>query len=292
MKKRLLHVMYFLAIVLFIAAPCFADSQVIVEKDIYFKSSGKKNNLQMLDIYRPKGKKDLPVLIFIHGGGWRKGDKSQYQRIGRYIASKDVVTVIANYRLSPAVKHPAHTEDAAAAFAWVYKNIKKYGGDPNMIFISGHSAGAHISALLLTDEKYLKKHNLSTDKIYGAILIGGVYYLGFGTAKWKVPPKSSLRKKMLTPAFGSDPDVLRDASPYCHARANIPPTMILAGAREYLLLKFQARHFYNVLSKKGAPVRFKLIPGKNHFTEIASMGRFNDRTTPIILEFIKFRSYD
>src|SRR5262249_45169391 len=131
-----------------------------------------------LDLYLPKGHKDFPVMLFVHGGGWVGGDKNHlgiYNRMGRSLASHGIGMVSANYRLPPRVKHPEHIRDVARAFAWVHKNIGKHGGRPSELFVAGHSAGAHLIALLSTDESYLKDHGLTTRDIRGAIPISGVY---------------------------------------------------------------------------------------------------------------------
>src|SRR5438876_3974931 len=112
-----------------------------------------------LDLYLPQGKKDFPVLVFLHGGCWTFGDKSGgdlYPPFARALAGHGVGVVLPNYRLSPWVKHPAHVKDAARAVAWTRKNVGKYGGDANRLFVGGHSAGGHLAALLATDEQYLK----------------------------------------------------------------------------------------------------------------------------------------
>jgi acetyl esterase/lipase len=128
-----------------------------------------------LDLFVPEGLKDAPVLIFVHGGGWTSGDKNLYSFIGRAFAEQGFVTAVINYRLSPQVQHPAHIEDVARAFAWVYRNIAQYGGNPEKIFVMGHSAGGHLVALLALDEKYLQAHGLTLAAIKGAIPISGIY---------------------------------------------------------------------------------------------------------------------
>ena len=136
-----------------------------------------------LDVYRPKGKDNCPVLFFLHGGGWVIGSKDDYfgvfgyGTIAKNLAERGLVVVIANYRLSPGVKHPEHIKDAARAFGWTCENATKYGGDPRRIFVSGHSAGGHLAALLATDHSYLKLVARSPSDIRGVIAISGVYRL-------------------------------------------------------------------------------------------------------------------
>jgi len=118
-------------------------------KDLaYYSGPGADPIKHKLDLYVPKGKKDFPVVFFVHGGAWRHGDKSWlgvYSTLGLAWARHGVGTVVINYRLSPAVTHPEHIKDVARAFAWVHKNIRQYGGRPDEIFVTGHSAGGGVS---------------------------------------------------------------------------------------------------------------------------------------------------
>ena len=131
-----------------------------------------------LDIHRPKDCQDYPVLFFVHGGGWVEGNKDHfgiYSVIARTLARQGVGMVCPNYRLSPQVKHPEHIRDVAKAFAWTSRNIGKYGGNPRALFVGGHSAGGHLSALLATDERYLKAEGLGLSSIRGAMPVSGVF---------------------------------------------------------------------------------------------------------------------
>ena len=131
-----------------------------------------------LDLYVPKGVKDFPVMMFVHGGSWKSGNKDLYPALGETFAKQGIGTAIINYRLSSnkgTVKHPDHIHDVAKAFAWVKENAGKYGGDPKKLFISGHSAGGHLVALLATDESYLKAEKCSTTDIRGVMALSGVY---------------------------------------------------------------------------------------------------------------------
>jgi len=125
-----------------------------------------KDPKQSLNVYRsPVESKDklLPVVIWVHGGGWRTGEKDN--RAGINLCQKwaraEMVVVGLDYRLSPAVVHPAHVEDVAAGIAWVHNHIAEYGGDPTRVFLLGHSAGAHLVALVATTPDYLQAHQLS-----------------------------------------------------------------------------------------------------------------------------------
>jgi len=119
------------------------DAQVIVTKDVdYMNDSVYDNGKDLLDIYMPQGKKNVPVIVYFHGGALLMGDKSWGEDIGNKIAESGIGLVSVNYRLSPEFQHPTHVNDAAAATAWVIKNIDGYGGNPQKVYVGGHSAGA------------------------------------------------------------------------------------------------------------------------------------------------------
>ena len=108
-------------------------------------------------------------LFFFHGGGLRAGNKN----IPQFLKEKNIAVVAPNYRLSPKVKAPKYIEDAAASVAWVFNNIEKYGGDKNLIFVSGNSAGGYLTSLIGLDKKYLAKHNIDANDIAGLIPVTG-----------------------------------------------------------------------------------------------------------------------
>jgi len=172
---------------------------VVVGNLLYYDGPGFNPRKHLLDIYKPQDLVNAPVLLFIHGGAWQRGDKLLYAYLGRAFASRGFTTVIINYRLTPEVRHPGHVQDVARAFAWTYRNITAHGGNPAGIFVMGHSAGGHLAALLALDEQYLEAEGLTTSLIRGAMPISGVYNLN------AIPGFDSI--------FTSDPEVRRNASP-------------------------------------------------------------------------------
>src|SRR5262249_28035479 len=120
-----------------------AVEDIIILKDIsYYAAKDADPERNKLDLYLPKGRQDFPVLFWVHGGALRMGDRKNSQPLCETFAKQGIGVVTTGYRLSPAVKHPAHTEDVARAFAWAVLNITKHGGRADAIFVSGHSAGA------------------------------------------------------------------------------------------------------------------------------------------------------
>lgn len=209
-----------------------------------------------LDLYRPRGCEKFPVVFFVHGGGWIQGHKdhlSLYSLMGRTLARQGIGMVSPNYRLTPQVKHPEHIRDVARAFAWTHKNIAKYGGDPALMFVGGHSAGGHLSALLATDESYLRAEGLSLANIRGAIPMSGVY---------TIPDH-----KFFEPIFGKDPAAQRDASPVAHVASQTPPFLLLLGNSELPFCdRPNAQAFYTVLKDKKCSVQMVEIAPRNHMS--------------------------
>ncbi len=205
---------------------------------------------QKLDVYSGIGHSDaagFPVVIWVHGGGWRHGDKSN--RSGMNLcqrwASAGQVIVNLNYRLTPDVVHPAHVQDVAAAIAWVHKNIAKYGGNPKKVFLLGHSAGAHLVALVATNPRYLAAHDLIPKSA-----IAGV--MPIDTASFDLNSTRTLAvRKMISDAFGNDRETLMDASPLVQAnrhRDQVPP-FIIAVVKQRPEALDESRAFKQVLPK-------------------------------------------
>jgi acetyl esterase/lipase len=143
-----------------------------LREDIAYGSGAR----QKLDIYMPDGLTALaPVLIFFHGGSWQFGDKEQYRALGQAFASKGIVTVAANYHLFPPDGFPRFIEDGALAFRYVHAHAHDFGGDPERIFLCGHSAGAHIVAMLGANGDYLRAAGVDPSAPRGIIGIAGPY---------------------------------------------------------------------------------------------------------------------
>src|SRR5207253_4162052 len=110
---------------------------------------------QVLDVYAPQNARNLPVVFWIHGGGWQTGDKTDVQIKPQAFMDKGFVFVSTNYRLLPSVDMATIVRDVAKSIHWVHEHIAEYGGDPKRLLIMGHSAGAQLAALICTDDRYL-----------------------------------------------------------------------------------------------------------------------------------------
>src|ERR1700693_3063880 len=147
-----------LFLVLLVASPVFADEPK-VQRGIPYAEP--KNERQMLDVYAPTTGKNMPVVVWIHGGGWRRGDKADVHNKPKAFTEKGFVLVSISYRFVPNVTVDQIAGDVAKAIRWTHDHAKDYGGDPNTIIVAGPSAGAQLAALICTDDRYLEAEKLS-----------------------------------------------------------------------------------------------------------------------------------
>lgn len=245
----------------------------VVTNIVYYNGPDFNPKKHLLDIYEPKGLSSAPVLMFVHGGGWQSGDKSLYSYLGRTFASQGFTTVVISYRLTPEVQHPGHIQDVARAFAWIYRNIAQHNGNPERVFVAGHSAGGHLTALLALDERYLNAEGLSTNRIRGAMPISGVYDLN------TIPGFDSV--------FTSDPETRREASPVAHVDEHQPPFLITYAQFDYPTADIQSAELLNLLRQENSEAQTLTIPAKDHITIITSIGRPGDLTTESMLDFMR-----
>jgi acetyl esterase/lipase len=145
-----------------------------VKRDIPYVESA--DPLQKLDVYAPPGAKSLPVVVWIHGGGWQAGDKAEMKEKPQALTQKGLVVVSVNYRLEPKVTMGELVRDVAKSVRWVHDHVAEYGGDPQRLFIMGHSAGAQLAALLCTDERYFQELGLSFGMVKGCMPVDGDTY--------------------------------------------------------------------------------------------------------------------
>lgn len=215
-----------------------------------------------LDVYAPKKKSatSYPVVLFIHGGNWNSGNKDFYSFIGRRLAKQGVVAVVINYRLSPNVRVPQMADDCARAVAWTVCHITDYGGDPQRLFLMGHSAGGGLAALLTADNRLLARHGFPQNPIKGTILDdpAGLDMYDYlqkleypGDAQYLVP-------------YGKEPAVWRDMSAMYHVTAQTPPIRLFIGGETYPSISSSSRKFVGKLQGLAHKPELTVLPGKKH----------------------------
>lgn len=246
---------------------------------------------QVLDVYSPQDAKKLPVVFWIHGGGWQAGDKSSVQLKPQAFVDKGFVFVSTNYRLLPHVDMESIIRDIAQSIHWVHDHVAEHGGDPKRILVMGHSAGAQLAALVCIDERYLKAEGLSLDIIKGCVPVDGDTYdvpaiIEVAETRWRVhglpPAKFGHRAK-----FGNDPAKHRDFSAVTHvARGKgIPPFLILHVA-DHPDTSAQAQRLGNVLKEAGLPVTVFGARDTTHTKINADLGLPDDPATKALFEFV------
>jgi arylformamidase len=279
-----------LAFTLLLAVASLADAQAPeIKRNIPYAEPAHER--QMLDVYSPHDAKDLPVVFWIHGGGWQTGDKSSVQIKPRVFVEKGFVFVSTNYRLLPSVDMGTIVRDIAKSIHWVHDHIAEHGGDPKRLFVMGHSAGAQLAALICTDDRYLKAEGLSLAIFKGCVPVDGDTYdvpaiIETAETRHRVhglpQAKFGHREK-----FGNDPAKHRDFSAVTHVAKDkgIPPFLILhvAGHPDTTA---QAQRLANVLKEAGVPVTVFGARETTHNKINADLGLPDDPSTKMLFGFL------
>ncbi|MEE2712828.1 MAG: alpha/beta hydrolase [Planctomycetota bacterium] len=240
----------------------------------YVEGEGSDKTRHRLDLYVPKGVENPPLVMFIHGGAWTVGSKALYSNIGRWLAKHGYACAQNNYRLSPKVQHPVHVDDCARALAWLVKSAKKYGYDATRIFLSGHSAGGHLSSLLALSPTYLKKHGVDRSHVRGVFPLSGVYDCRSG-------------HRVFRQVFGSSREGRSEASPVSHIHDQSPPFLVIWGDKDMAGLPEDARRFVAALKDAKRPVASHEAQGRTHMSIFYNIGREGDKASALILGFLR-----
>ncbi len=262
------------------AAKVNTNGEVTTRKNIVYASgAGYEKDLGKLDLYLPGRKKKFPVLLFIHGGGLHAGDKSNLGQVGRRFALHGIAVVAPNYRLSPAVKYPAHIEDVARAFRWTWDHIASHGGDREKIFVAGGSSGGHLTMLLALNERYINKLGLKGSSIRGAIPISGLM---------DVTRTGPLRRGKV---WEDSSEVMKKASPLTWVRKDAPPILVLFADGETPERARQNRQVYEALRKTGHPdVKLQVLADRTHNSIRPNLSNEGDPALLAMLAFLETHS--
>lgn len=273
--------------------PPAAGPAIRAHRDLpYAEREGVDPRLLSLDLYTAEAKSETlrPVVVMIHGGGWRNGDKANAgmtQHKVPYFVGEGFVYASINYRLSsdPAVQHPAHVEDVACALAWLHDNVERYGGDPERLFVMGHSAGAHLAALVACDARRLAACGKNLSILKGVICLD--------TAAYDVPRyvhelgAGLVIRRMYERAFGATEAQWRDASPRHHVAEGkgIPP-MLFFHTGERLAGATLSGEMVEALRKAGTPARAIHAHDRDHAGINRCIGLPGDPYTAEIRRFL------
>ena len=228
-----------------------------------------------LDVCRPCGLTAAPVVIFFYGGAWQSGYKELYRYIAKALARRGYVAVVPDYRIYPEVCYPEFLNDGALVVRWVKDNIARFGGDPNKLFLKGHSAGAHIAAMLSIDARWLGKVGLDPGRdITGLIGISGPYDL------------MPLRDEKLKAIFGG---VDRpETQPIYHVAPGAPPALLMTGGRDRLVEPGNSVRLATRLVAAGNAATVLTYRRIGHFIIIAAVAPFLRFLVPVVRDMDAF----
>jgi acetyl esterase/lipase len=234
---------------------------------------------QRLDVYVPEraAVEPRPVVVFWHGGRWRDGDKADYRFVGAALAESGYVALVANYRHYPAVKMPGFMHDAALAALFAAAHAAEYGGDRERLFLMGHSAGAHLAALVTLDPRYFAAAGQATPHIAGVIGLSGPYDF--------LPLLEPDDQDMFGP-----PPLYPASQPINFVRADAPPMLLVQGLDDETVKPKNARNLATALRALGVAVTLKLYPKCSHADTVAALTAFLRGRAPTLTDIRAFVS--
>ncbi len=238
---------------------------------------------QKLDIYRPAAQagaataKGLPVVVFFYGGSWNEGSRKDYAFVGEALSSRGIIAVLPDYRVYPEVRYPDFLKDSAQALAWTLRSLHELGGDPQRVFVMGHSAGAYNAAMLALDARWLRQAGASPDALRGWIGLAGPYDF--------LP----IENPDVKPVFFA-PDSPPDSQPVRHVQAGAPPALLIASHKDKLVSATRnTAGLATLLRAQQVPVEERYFDNTSHASLVGSLARplrFLAPTLETVTEFI------
>jgi acetyl esterase/lipase len=236
---------------------------------------------QQLDLYVPErngADTAAPIVVFFYGGAWQRGNRADYAFVGSFLAAQGIIAVIPDYRLYPEVGFPDFVHDGAAAVAWVTRNIADFGGDPSRIVLMGHSAGAHIAALLALDAHYLEQAGVSYQALEALIALAG-------------PFDFAIDEGRLARIFAAAADS-GASQPLNFVNADAPPALLLHGADDGVVEPANSRRLHRSLCEAGVDAELVIYPGVGHVRVMAALApplSFVGRSSDAVADFLARR---
>ena len=232
---------------------------------------------QKLDVYAPRQPAaGAPVVVFFYGGNWRMGDRADYAFVGEALASRGILTEIADYRLYPQVSYPGFLEDSAAAVAWTARQVRSYGGNPDALFLMGHSAGAYNAAMLALDARWLGERGMKPSALRGWIGLAGPYDF--------LP----IENPDVKPVFHF-PDTPPSSQPVRHVSRTAPPALLIASEKDKLVNPARNTGGLSArLREAGAEVETRYYDHTSHATLVATLSRPLRSLAPVLADVDRF----
>ena len=232
---------------------------------------------QKLDVYVPNGTAAVPrpVLVFFYGGGWVGGTRAGYAFAARAYAAKGFVVVLPDYRKVPNVRYPAFLVDGAQAVKWARDHAGAYGGDPNRLALTGHSAGAYTTAMLALDKRWLAAEGLGPHTVKAAVGLSGPYDFYPFTAQRAIDAFAGITDGPAT-------------QPITYADADAPPMLLVTSTKDTIVRPYNAVHLYERLKAKGATVAFKEYRGLTHQNVAMALSKPFRGKAPVLADSVAF----
>lgn len=231
---------------------------------------------QKLDIYLPEKQARSKVVVFVYGGSWDSGSRSEYAFVGRALASRGFVTIIADYRLVPDHLYPAFVEDTAKATAWTHSHIREYGGDPENLYLVGHSAGAYNVMMIALAPKFLEKEGKTTDIVKGVVGLSGPYdFLPLDVAATKA-------------AFAETPNLSATQPVYWAGIGRKPPVFLATGDADETVVPRNTKSLARSLRRSGNFVEDVYYPGIDHAGTLLAISKPLRNKAPVLDDITAF----
>lgn len=279
--SRNAQTLFYVTILSLCCGAASASESVIREKNLFYYSQDvleKADEYQkaqcVLDVYAPNDAEKLPVLVWLHGGGLTGGSKDY----PKFLRKEAVIIVSVEYRLAPKANFPAFLEDSAAALAWTFAHIEKYGGDPEKVFLGGYSAGGYLSAMVGMDPRWLKAHDISHQRLAGLVLCTAQVTTHFHVKQLLNVPGTQYRP------------VIDENAPLYYVAKELPPILCVLGDRkiEWKVRVEENEMMVASLKALGHPhAEFHENPGYDHGTLGNTRGDFAPEAAEQIREFLK-----
>jgi len=232
-----------------------------------------------LDICVPERITGFPTLVWFHGGGLREGSRDSGGLVARRFTEEGIAVVLVDYRLSPKATHPAYIEDAAAAVAWTFEHIAEFGGDPDNVFVSGHSAGGYLTLMIGMDPRYLGKHGYGTDSIAGILPVSGQTVTHTTIRRERNIPRSTI--------------LVDEYAALYYAGVPGPPCICICGDDDLPLRAQENRFFVEVQENAGNEhVTYLEVAKRDHGTVFSRMEEPDDAVALAMLAFIRRHAED
>ncbi|OOG59861.1 alpha/beta hydrolase [Rhodanobacter sp. C03] len=247
-------------------------TDVVVQRDVTYDPA----HQLALDVYRLPGTARAPVVVFFYGGSWKSGKRQWYRWAAEALAKRGLVVVVPDYRKWPQVRLDGFMQDAARAVAWTHAHASDYGGDPASLFVMGHSAGAHIGALLATDAHWLNAVGMQPRQLAGFIGLAGPYDF--------LP----LKDPDFIDMFGTTHDAQLRSQPMYFVNGDEPPMLLMQGSTDKIVWPRNAESLARALRKENEPVEVKLYPDIGHFAILFSISKPLRDKAPVIQDVVQF----